>query len=206
MTLQTAARRLKPLGPKRDKALWEQLVNCHWNGEQPVLSPEESIKAAKRLFRHAMGWPWQGPVKLVSGRRYTYVRHGVLRVNPDMRQRDCRGLRAMIHDLSHYCHRRLHPNDAPHSKRQAQLEGRLVRYAIRSGFLDGTLAPRPKASASEPVAKPKPDKVQVRYQGMCKRQAKWAAELERAKRLLAKATKERKAYERRHGARLQACA
>lgn len=124
-------------GTVRDAGLWDRLVNERWDGQQPVLSPEDSVKAAKRLYRQAMGRPWNGPVKMTSGRRYTWVRRGALVVNPDMPQRDCRGLRAMIHDLSHYAHSRLHPNDAPHSRRQAQLEGRLVTYAIKSGFAEG---------------------------------------------------------------------
>lgn len=196
------ATQMKAKGTHRRPATWDELVNSHWDGAQPILSPEESVKAAKRLYRHAMGKPWTGPVRITSGRRYTWVRNRELVVNPDMVQRGCRGLRAMIHDLSHYAHSRLHPNDAPHSKRQARLEGKLVRYALRSGFADGRLAPKPKAEAPAPEPKARPDKVQVRYTRMVAREAKWAAELERAKRLHAKAQRERKAYERRHGERV----
>lgn len=192
-------------GTLRKPETWDRLVNDRWDGKQPVLSAEDSIAAAKRLYRQAMGKPWTGPVKLTSGRRYTWVQHGTLVVNPDMPQRHCRGLRAMIHDLSHYAHSRLHPGDAPHSRRQAALEGRLVTYALRSGFADGPLpkpGPAPKP-APEPTSPAKPDKVLQRYSRMVARRAKWAAELERAKRLLAKAEAEVRTYERRHRARLQ---
>lgn len=193
-------------GTVRDPGLWDRLVNERWDGQQPVLSPEDSIKAAKRLYRQAMGRPWTGPVKLTSGNRYTWVRHGFLVVNPDMPQRDCRGLRAMIHDLSHYAHSRLNPNDAPHSRKQAQLEGRLVTYAINAGFAEGRvrrIGPEPKPKAP-PAPAPKPDVVAQRYARKVARRDKWQRELERAQRLLAKAEREVRDYRRRHRARLEA--
>ena len=191
-------------GTVRDPGLWDRLVNERWGGVQPVLSPEDSIKAAKRLFRHAMGREWAGPVRLTSGRRYTWVRRGVLVVNPDMPQRACRGLRAMIHDLSHYAHSRLHPSDAPHSRRQAQLEGKLVTYALNAGWLNGEVrrigpAPQPKA---EPAPKPPVDKVVVKHARMVARRDKYRAELARYERLLAKAEREVRDYQRRHKGRV----
>ena len=191
-------------GTVRDPGLWDRLVNERWGGQQPVLSPDDAVKAAKRLYRQAMGKAWTGPVRLTTGRRYTWVRRGVLVVNPDMPQRECRGLRAMIHDLSHYAHSRLNPSDAPHSRRQAQLEGRLVTYAIKSGFAEGRVrplgpAPQPKP---EPAPKPAVDKVAVKHARMVARRDKWAAEMKRAKRLHEKAAREVRDYERRHRGRL----
>lgn len=191
-------------GTVRDPAVWDRLVNERWGGQQPVLSPEDSVAAAKRLYRQAMGHPWRGEVRLTSGNRYTWVRRGVLMVNPDKPERHSRGLRSMIHDISHYAHARLNPRDAPHSRRQAQLEGRLVTYAINAGWGDGQVrklgpAPQPKA---EPEPAPKPDKVQLRYARMVARRDKWAAELERAKRLHDKAAREVRDYERRHRGRV----
>lgn len=191
-------------GTVRDPGLWDRLVNERWGGQQPVLSPEDSIKAAKRLFRHAMGREWKGEVRLTSGRRYTWIRRGVLSVNPDMQQRDCRGLRAMIHDISHYCHSRLHPSDAPHSRRQAQLEGRLVTYALNAGWLDGAVRRIGPAPQEKPAPEPKPpvDKVAQRYARMVARRDKYRRELERLARLEAKASREVRDYERRHRGRV----
>jgi hypothetical protein len=142
---------LKSLGPKRDKSLWDRLVNEKFEGKAPVLSPDASIKAAKRLYRKALGKPWTGGVKLTSGNRQTWVRRGVLVVNPDERRWNGQGgLREIIHSISHYAHSRLHPADAPHSRRQAQLEGRLVTYAIKSGWLE------PGAWSPSPRTRPKP--------------------------------------------------
>ncbi|MFL6864087.1 MAG: hypothetical protein ACJ8DZ_13920 [Allosphingosinicella sp.] len=179
-------------------------MNERWDGQQPVLPPEDAVKAAKRLYRQAMGKPWTGPVKLTSGRRYTWVKRGVLVVNPDMPQRDCRGLRAMIHDLSHYAHSRLHPSDAPHSRRQAQLEGRLVTYALKSGFAEGRVrpigpAPQPKP---EPAPKPTVDKVVQKHARMVANRDKWARELARAKCLHAEWDRKVRDYERRHRGRV----
>lgn len=184
-------------GTVKDRSLWDRLVNDKWNGEQPVLSGEESIKAAKRLYRHAMKKPWNGEIRLTSGNRFTWVSRGVLSVNPDNRRQGVRGLRSIIHDISHYAHARLHPQDAPHSRRQAQMEGRLVTYAIKSGFLEGKLK-----SKAQPKAKP--DLVKQRYAAILARRRKWEETIAKATRLRAKAAREQREYERRHGARLAA--
>src|SRR5688500_10089818 len=106
-------------GTLRDPAAWDRLVNSKFES-QPILSPEESLIAAKKLYRHAFGRAFPGKVELASGNRYTWVRRGVLYVNPDKRELHTRGLRSIIHDLSHYAHSRLNPRDAPHSIRQAR--------------------------------------------------------------------------------------
>lgn len=188
-------------GTLRDAATWDALVNSKFQG-QPVLSPDESVAAAKKLYRHALGKPPRA-VKLVSGNRYTWERYGVLSVNPDKREAHTRGLRSIIHDISHFAHTRLHPNDAPHSIRQARLERDLARFAIDRGWHDGQPVVKPKAApVAPPAPKPKPDAVAVKYARMLARRAKWAAELERAKRLFTKADVECLMYERRHKERL----
>lgn len=186
-------------GTKRDRELWDRLVNDRFGKERPVLSPEESIKAARKLYRHAMHKTWTGPVELTSGNRSTTVYRGVLRVNPNWVHGNG-GLREIIHTLSHHCHRRLHPNDAPHSARQARLEGAMARFAVEHGFLDGKLATKTKVEKPEPA---KTDPIKQRYARMVNRLSKWKAEMERAERLHAKAAKEVRAYERRHGDRLE---
>lgn len=196
----------KAKGPHRKPETWSKLVDEKWGGEAPVLSPEASVKAAKRLYRKAMGQPWRGGTRITSGNRRTWVRNGVLVVNPNQQEFNGHGgLREIIHMMSHLCHRRLHPRDAPHSRRQAVLEGKLVTYAINSGWLKpGALEPRPKQVAQESSAPVKPDKVQQRYARMCRNEAKWASNLEQAQRLHKKWSKEKRDYEARHGERLVA--
>jgi len=115
------------------------MVNSKFNGVQPILSPEESLVAARKLYRHAFGKAFPGEVRLTTGNRYTWVRRGVLSVNPDKREGHTRGLRSIIHDLSHYAHSRLNPRDAPHSIRQARLEARLAKFALDRGWHEGGL-------------------------------------------------------------------
>lgn len=185
---------------RRDPGLWDKMVNDRFGGEQPVLSGEESIAAAKKLYRHAMGKSWRGKWALTSGRRHTWPRYGTFYVNPNRDRWGDSGLRDIIHAISHYAHRQLHPYDKPHSIRQARLEGKLAKFAVdRNCWQDGKLKPKP---APEPVAKVKPDKVQARYQRLVNRRNKYAKEMERIKRLLPKAEREVRAYERRHGERL----
>jgi hypothetical protein len=122
-------------------------------------------------------------------------------VNPE------KGLRDMIHLISHYCHRRLHRGDKPHSIRQLRLEAKLTKFAISRRWHEGTLKKQPKEPTTQPEvtqieSAPKPDKVVLRYRRMKARLDKWARELERSKRLYAKAQREVRAYERRHGNRV----
>lgn len=182
-------------GTKRDPALWDRWVNDKYEGKRIVLSPEESIIAARKLYRHAMGKTWTGEVRITSGNRYTWVRRGVLCVNPNYRGG---GLRQLIHLLSHYCHYRLHPDDAPHSIRQARIERNMVDFALKRGWHEGAL----KAAVPAPKEKPKPDVIQQRYARMVTRRDKWGKEIERARRLHDKARREVREYERRHKERL----
>lgn len=182
----------------RDRDLWEQMVNGKWGGQQPILSPEESVVAARKLYRHAMGKAFPGKVELTSGNRYTWVRRRTLYVNPDKREVEVRGLRALIHDMSHYCHSRLHPSDSPHSIRQVRLERNMVDFALKRGWADGAL----KAKLPAPKVAAKPDVVQQRHARMVARRDRWAAAAERAKRLHEKAVREVRTYERRHRDRL----
>jgi len=119
-------------GTKRDRAIWDRKINDLWKGRAPVLSPEDSVKAALRLYRSEMKRPWTGDVKLVSGNRYTWIRGNTLYVNPDQRLWNGHGgLREIVHLMSHYCHKMRNPGDAPHSIRQAQMERRMTKYALR---------------------------------------------------------------------------
>jgi hypothetical protein len=120
-------------------------------------------------------------------------------VNPDERRPSGRGLREIIHSISHYAHRHLHPHDKPHSIRQARLEAKLAKFAVdRNCWQDGKLK-KPEVVEAPKV---KPDIIVQRYQRMVNRRDKWKGEFDRAKRLLAKAEREVRAYERRHKDRL----
>ena len=187
---------------RRDHTLWDKAVNDLWGGANPVLSPEDTLAAARKLYRHAMGKPWPGKWEVTTGRRHTWPRSGTFYVNPN---RYGRGLRQVVHLISHWCHRRLHPGDKPHSIRQLRLEAKLTKFAVTRWGKDAPApAPKPEPVAVVAEVKPKPDKVVQRYQRMVARRDRWARDLARAERLLGKAVSEVRAYERRHGARLQA--
>jgi hypothetical protein len=188
---------------RRDHSLWDDAVNKLWDGQKPVLSPEETLAAAKKLYRHAMGKAWHGKWALVSGNRYTWVRNMTFYVNPDRsRAWQTPGLRDVIHLMSHWCHRRLHPRDKPHSIRQLRLEARLTKFAVARRWHEGGLKKPAKPEAATP-APAKPDVVVARYRRMVTRRDKYARELDRSTRLLAKATQEVAQYERRHGQRVR---
>lgn len=166
-----------------EQGLWNRLVNDKWPAGMTAPDADEAIRGARRLYRKAFGKPWRGPVRLTSGNRHTWIRRGVLVVNPDGWPGGWRGI---VHDLSHYAHARLNPDDRPHATRQVYIERDLTDYAIRAGFPDGRL---------KPAAKPAPNPAAVRAAELAKldrRIAGWETRLTRATHALVRLNRERR--------------
>jgi len=159
-----------------------EVVNQQWPaGPLPKLRPEEALRATRRLYRVAFGRPFKGKMKLTSGRRYTY-RHwdNVFYVNPD------RGWHDLVHDISHYAHRQLHPRATPHDSSHTMLERDLAEHVVKSGWLEGKLQPEPKA----PV-----DKRALKLQRTREAIARWEAKERRARTALKKLRARHKRYD-----------
>jgi hypothetical protein len=178
---------------RRDHKLWDDAINAKWNGQRPVLSPEESLLAAQKLYRHAMGKVWAGRWELTSGNRFTWPKGAVFYVNPN-RTRGERGLRDIIHLISHWCHRRLHPADKPHSIRQMRLEARLTKFALDRKWHEGALKEKAKPLPAKPSQQEKAKRL-VQLEQRLKRRRE---EFERAQRLLAKAAKDYRDHRAAH--------
>ncbi len=163
-------------------------VNAGWPKPVPQLTGPEAASAAKRLYRKFMGKPWKGKVRITSGNRYSYIRGGVLFVNPDGHHRS--GWSDLVHDLSHYMHRRLHPNQSPHGSHHRTLETEMVAHVVKSGWLAGALQ-RPE--------KPKDDPREIRFRRVLARIKAWEAKERRAKTALKKLERTRAYYERTLG-------
>ena len=181
-----------------EKGFYDRLVNTKWPTNPPTPSDQEAITGAKRLYRKAMGKPWQGKIKIVRGNRYTWFRfqgsERVMCVNPNQTT-GYGGWPGIVHGLSHYCHRRLNPKDRPHSNRQAYLERDLTNYVLEKGFLEGKLK-----SKAQP--KKKIDPVQSKYSKMLERKNNWDKKLARAENAIKKVQREIREYEKRHGNRV----
>ena len=163
-------------------------VNGAWpEGNLPVPTGPEAISAVRRLYRMAMKKPWSGKVKLTSGRRYTWPRRGTYFINPAGHHFG--GWKDIVHDVSHYCHRRLHPTKRPHDFRHLLLEREMVTYVVSQGWLDGKLR-RPE------TAKPKADPQQERYQRILARIKGWQSKEKRAATALKKLGRQRAYYEK----------
>jgi hypothetical protein len=170
---------------KRAGATRYATVNGAWpDGPLPKLDGPEAVAAAKRLYRFAMKRAWRGKWRITSGRRYTWPRSGVFYVNP------YRGWHSLVHLLSHYCHRRLHPGVKPHDDmgRHAFLEREMIDYVVKSGWLEGKLKPK---------AKPKVPVQEVRYRRIIERIAAWQAKAKRAETALRKLRRQQRYYERK---------
>lgn len=150
-------------------------VHRAWPTPIPVMHADEAVTAAKRLYRFAMKKPWRGKVQLTSGNRHTWVRRGVLYVNPEQ------GWPRVVHSLSHYCFWRLSPAGArPHDAQQAYLERAMVEYVVKAGALDGKWRKKAKA------VKPKPTTQDLQ----AKRAASVKARIERREAKVKRLTRE----------------
>jgi hypothetical protein len=144
----------------------------------------EAVQAGKRLYRLVMGTTWKGKWKAGRGNHRTYPRGSTFLINPGQ------GWHNMVHDLSHYCHRQLHPGQRPHDGRgtHAFIERTMIQHVVNSGWLEGKLR-RPE--------KPKPsiDIKQVRYQRTLAKIKAWQTKQKRAKTALRKLERTKAYYE-----------
>lgn len=179
---------------------WYGRVNETWDAHgagfgMQALSPEESIKAAKKIYRFMFGKSFPGDVRATSGRRVTWIRRGVMSVNPDRQERNARGLRALVHDLSHYGHFKLYPGERPHSGTHARLEIRIIKQAIARGWLEGALAPPAPVPEPEPSAA-KAEARQRKIDALGKRLEAWERKQRRAENAIKKIRRSLAAYAR----------
>lgn len=168
---------------KVTKREWYRRVNASWPATVPGLTAAEATKAAKRLYRYAMGRTFQGPVRVTRGRRYTWVRRGEMVVNPEQ------GWQGLVHLLSHYCASRVLPDEAGHGSAHARMEMRMIKQVVRRGWLDGRLA----APVPVPVVR---DRRAERIEGLHTRLARWEAKQRRAVNAIRKITRQLRANER----------
>lgn len=155
-------------------------VNGSWPTQLPELTPQEAVSAARRLYRFGVGRRFEGSVRVTSGNRYTWTRRGVLYVNPE------KGWTHLVHDLSHYAHRRKNPHLKPHEG-HAWLEREMIEHVISRGWLDGKLKREQKPSVNPTVG---------RYTRLCERIERWERKLQRAQTALKKLRKSKARYDR----------
>lgn len=118
---------------------WYARVNACWPADVPALTAPEAIRAGRKLYRFAMGDTWQPEPVVSSGNRHTWIRHGVMYVNPE------RGWLSLVHNLSHA----LCDADGPHGADHARLEMRMIKHVVKSGWLAGALKDKPKPARPE---------------------------------------------------------
>ncbi len=181
---------------------WYERVNAAWgevNVERALAldvapTPEEAVRAARKLFRFATGQTWEGPVRVTSGNRYTWVNGGALTVNPDRRGR-YRGWVSLVHDLSHYLHRyHINPGVRPHTGKHARLEISLIKEVIKRGWLNGSLkAPEPVAVAPDQQAQRDRE---VALERLYARRKAWKTKLARAENAIRRINRSITARER----------
>jgi hypothetical protein len=170
-----------PVNPVRQKY---ERVNGTWPtppSQLPKLTGQEAISAAKRLYRLGTGKAFVGKWEVTSGNRHSYPRWGRFWVNPE------KGWHALVHNLSHVCHRKVNPTHKPHSPSHAWLERKLIEHVVTEGWLDGKL---------RLPEKPKADTGDVRYERVLSRIASWERKAKRAANALKKLSRTKAYYDR----------
>lgn len=172
---------------------WYRRVNAAWPEQLPELTPLEAIRAARKLYRFALGvtFPAQN-VRLTSGRRYTYIRRATMFVNPNGHSAGSRrGWEALVHDLSHYFDSKLSPETRPHASAHARLEIRLINEVRRRGWLDGSLKDEEEVRVEPTAAAVRAEK----YARILRRLEVWDSKKRRAENAIKKLGRQLRYYE-----------
>ena len=164
------------------KREWYRRVNDAWPEVVPPLSAVEAVRAVKRLYRFAMKRTWQGAVKIATGNRYTWIRRGVLFVNP------AKGWKETVHLLSHYCAHQSIPDEPGHGAAHARFELRMIKEVVKRGWLSGSLG-----QVAVPVVR---DRRSEGLERLHTRLARWEAKQRRAATAIRKITRQLRARER----------
>lgn len=171
---------------------WYGRVNATWPaGPLPIPTEREAAAAARRLYRYALGKTWTGSVEITSGRRYTWVRRGVLVVNPNRQEHQGSGWVSLVHDLSHMFHHRL-SSERPHGGTHARLEIRLIKQVLKRGWLHGAL--RAHVVLAEPA--PQADPRIAKLRNIEAKTKRWTTKLKRAQTALKKLARQERYYRR----------
>lgn len=162
---------------------WYRRVNGAWPEIVPRLTGEEAVRAGKKLYRFVTGRTWRNPVVVTSGNRYTWIRGGVMYVNPE------KGWCDLVHLLSHYLAERHLGVDRPHGGDHARVELRMIKEVVRRGWLQGSLKSKPKPAVVRDVRADRKASIEARI-------ARWESKRKRAERALQKLRRSLRYYER----------
>lgn len=177
-------------------AMSYEKVNALWpegtkDGRMLKPTPQEAISAARRLYRFVLKKKWTGKIKVTSGNRYSYIRGGVMYVNPDWRGsgnwHEGGGWHELVHMLSHSFAQRKYPNASGHGSLHAEVEYDMTEYVVKSGWLLGKLKRPEKASIDPKLAK---------RESVERRLKAWETKRKRAETALRKLRAQQRRYER----------
>lgn len=162
---------------------YDRLVNSKWqalsNDEIHSVDPKIAERFAKKSWRRTMKKKFPYKIKLTSGNRKTWVRSGVLNINPE------NGWKEIVHLWSHwigYCKRL-----KPHGNDHLRIERDLTDLAIAE-FVG-------KKSSQKEMA-PKPSLQEKRAESVCKRLAAWEARKKRVDAAIKKLRRKKTYYDK----------
>ena len=152
-----------------------EVVNVAWTEKPIPLDDGEAIKIARLILKQELGRSFKRKYVITSGNRHSWSYGKEFRVNTSY------GWRRLVHDLSHYIHRKRFPTAPGHDPAHAGLEKRLAAQVESSRWLDGRFKATPKPKRLAPPLTER-------------RAAKAQRALERAERALANAERRTKKW------------
>ena len=171
---------------------WKKIYSETSQKELFIPSDQEAVTGCKRLFRKFMGYSFKNKIKIVRGNRYTWIRGGIMYINPnEKRWNGFGGWAEIVHSLAHYIGDEKF--DEGHSTKQLWLEVKMTRYVLKNKFHLGTLKSKPRKI---PIVK---DVDVVKLENIEKKLARWTTKLKRANTAIKKLNKKKKYYEKKGG-------
>lgn len=174
---------------------WDRLVNSKWPTDIRRPEPEEALAFAKAVYRKGMGRAWKGKIKLTSGNRFTFIRRGVLSVNPNRTRALRPGFPDILHQVAHLVHHERFPKNKPHASSELYIERDLTDWVLAKGYLDGSLKKTPKPTVS--VVEKRAKAVEASIARAEAKLKKLASDKKRTERRLAALKKKKRYYDNR---------
>jgi hypothetical protein len=164
-------------------ALWSDFCKIHY---LDLPTPDEAERAARKLYRFAMGESWDGTIAVNPRAAHSFINFRVLRVG-------CKGgWPTIIHDLAWSFVRRANPGETDLGRTCDALDLKMTKEFFKRKWWMGVLKP-------EIVVKPKPAKDQVRHSTINRlrqRREAWEKKQQRAINAIKKIDRSLNAYER----------
>lgn len=156
-----------------------------WPAVVPPLTAQAAALAARRLWRFSLGYKFEGVIRITSGNRRA-TSFGWAGNKREIAINPSKGWREFIHDISHDLDF-VANGESKHGKHHARFEAKLVREVLKRGWLNDAPPAVRIAPSLDDRRRDKLSRIEARL-------VSWQRKQERAKRAIAKLTKQQRYY------------